>query len=163
MRNILTWTAAVVLLALSSPRAARAEPSGHVAPSFTVRGIDGRSLRFSDFKGRALILDFWATWCGPCRATIPHLNQLQERFAGQGLVVVGLSVDEEDAQSLRRFADRMGVKFRLGVADERVLDQYGPIRSIPTTFFISRRGTVLRRVVGYIDPETLEQYARELF
>src|SRR6266581_3466930 len=163
MRNILTWTAAVVLLASSCPRAAHAEPSGHVAPSFTVRGVDGRSLRFSDFKGRALILDFWATWCGPCRATIPHLNQLQERYAGQGLVVVGLSVDEEDAQSLRRFADRMGVKFRLGVADERVLDQYGPIRSIPTTFFISRRGTVLRRVVGYIDPETLEAYARELF
>ena len=79
------------------------------------------------------------------------------------LVVLGLSVDDADAQTVRRYADRLGVKFRLAMADERVLDLYGPIRSIPTTFFINRRGEVTRRVVGYVDSETLESYVRELF
>jgi peroxiredoxin len=94
---------------------------------------------------------------------MPHLNEVQSRFSSQGLVVLGISVDDETPQAVRRYADRLGVKFRLAMADERLLDLYGPIRSIPTTFFINRRGEVTRRVVGYIDRETLEAYVRELF
>jgi peroxiredoxin len=94
---------------------------------------------------------------------MPHLSHLQDRYSRQGLVVLGLSVDDADAQTVRRYADRLGVKFRLAMADERVLDLYGPIRSIPTTFFINRRGEVTRRVVGYVDSETLESYVLELF
>ena len=88
---------------------------------------------------------------------------MQGRFAGQGLVVVGISVDDTEPQVVRHFVDRLGLKFRMAMADERVLDLYGPIRTIPTTFFINRRGEVVRRVVGYIDSETLESYVRELF
>ena len=125
--------------------------------------IDGRTVKLSDFKGKVVVLDFWATWCGPCRASLPHLNEVQGRFAGQGLVVVGISVDDTEPQVVRHFVDRLGLKFRMAMADERVLDLYGPIRTIPTTFFINRRGEVVRRVVGYIDSETLESYVRELF
>uniref|UniRef100_A0A832HZ04 TlpA family protein disulfide reductase n=1 Tax=Eiseniibacteriota bacterium TaxID=2212470 RepID=A0A832HZ04_UNCEI len=133
------------------------------APPFSVRALDGRVVRLSDFKGRAVVMDFWATWCQPCRASMPHLDALQERFEPQGLVVLGLSIDDQPPAAVRRFADKLGVRFRLAMADEQVLDAYGPIRSIPTTFFINRRGEIVRRVVGYIDPETLEAYARELF
>jgi len=109
------------------------------------------------------VLDFWATWCSPCRASMPHLDLIQERHARDGLVVLGLSVDEAGSAKVRRFAERLGVRFRLAMAEEKLLDQYGPIRQLPTTFFINRRGEVMRRTVGYLDPETLDAYVRELF
>ena len=162
-RRVVRIAAALALLAFVRVRPSTAGESAPVAPAFTVRGLDGRTLKLSDFKGKVVVLDFWATWCGPCRASLPHLNEVQGRFAGQGLVVVGISVDDTEPQDVRRFVDRLGLKFRMAMADERVLDLYGPIRTIPTTFFINRRGVVARRVVGYIDSETLESYVRELF
>lgn len=154
---------ALVTAGASSTPASIAFAGGVAAPAFSVRGLDGRTLRLSDFKGRPVVLDFWATWCSPCRTSMPHLSEMQERYRDQGLVVVGLALDDESPQALRRYAERLHIRFRLGLADERVLNLYGPIRSIPTTIFISRRGEVVRRVVGYIDPETMESYARELF
>ena len=137
----------------------QAEPQ---APSFAVRGVEGRVIRSGDFRGRPMVLDFWATWCGPCRASMPHLDAMQTRYRDRGLVIVGLSVDEQPPSEVRDFAQRLGVKFRLGMADEKVLDSFGPIRAIPTTFFINRQGEVVRRVVGYIDAETMDSYVREL-
>jgi thioredoxin-related protein len=94
---------------------------------------------------------------------MPHLDNVQKRFGAERLVVIGLSVDEEDVDNdVRRFARDLGVSFRLGMANEKVLDLYGPIRSLPTTFFINRQGEVVRRVKGYIDPETLDSYVLEL-
>ena len=134
-----------------------------IAPSFTVRTLDGRVFRM-DGRGGPVVLDFWATWCGPCKATMPHLNHIQERYADDGLVVIGLSVDDElGPSSVKRFADKLGVRFRVGMAEEKLLDQYGPIRQIPTTFFINRQGVVVRRTVGYLDEETLDAYVQELF
>ena len=77
--------------------------------------------------------------------------------------MVGVSIDDGGTAQVRRFADDLGIKFKVAMADERVLDAYGPIRSIPTTFFINRKGEIARRVVGYIDPETMETYVKELF
>ena len=147
----------------TGPTVGLAAAANVAAPPITVKGLDGKALRLSDFKGRPVIVDFWATWCGPCRASMPQLNGLSERFRDQGLVVLGLSVDDLEPASVRKYAERLGVKFRLGMADDRALELYGPIRSIPTTIFINRRGHLIRRVVGYIDAETMEAYARELF
>ena len=132
------------------------------APSFTVKTLEGKPLRFSDLRKRPVIVDFWATWCGPCRASMPHLSTIQTRYGKQGLTVIGLSVDENGPQGVRKFADRLGVKFTLAMANDDVLDAYGPIRSIPTTFFINRNGDIVRRVVGYIDGETMEDYVKEI-
>jgi peroxiredoxin len=160
----MSWLAGVLtLVAIGQARPIFAGESAPLAPGFTVRALDGRNVRLSDYKGKAVVLDFWATWCAPCRASLPHLNDVQGRFSKQGLVVLGISVDDAEPQEVRQFADRLGLKFRMAMADERVLDLYGPIRTIPTTFFINRRGEVTRRVVGYIDSETLEGYVKELF
>ena len=138
------------------------ESSRGAARPFVVRTLDGRTVRLADLRGRPVVLDFWATWCAPCRASMPHLSTMQERFAGRGLVVLGLSVDDGGPQAVRGFAERLRVRFPVGMASEQVLDDYGPIRSIPTTIFIDRRGQIVRRVVGYVDQETLEQFVREI-
>jgi len=134
----------------------------NTAPSFTVRTFDGKTTRLSELHGRPVVLDFWATWSRPCRVSMPDLNTMQERYRGRGLVVFGLSIDEAEPLEVRNFTEKLGVRFRTGMADERVLDDYGPIRSIPTTFFINRQGEIVRRVVGYIDAETFESYVREI-
>ena len=156
-RSFVVIACSIVLLGAGAARA------DGIAPPFVLRTLDGKTLRSTELKGRPVILDFWAMWCAPCRASMPHLNTMQVRYRDRGLVVVGLSVDDEDGQLVKRFAERLGVTFRVGLADDRLLDQYGPLRAIPTTIFINRRGDVVRRVVGYIDGETLETYVLELF
>lgn len=151
-----------VWLALAIATAVPAHAGEKHAPSFTLRSLDGRLVRLSDYRGKAVVLDFWATWCKPCRASMPHLNEMQDRY-GTRLVVVGISVDDGGTSAVKRFTDELGIRFKVAMADERVLDSYGPIRSIPTTFFINRTGEIERRVVGYIDRETLESYVKELF
>lgn len=149
---------AAVLGALAGPALA-----GEMrAPAFSVKGVDGRAVRFADYRNRPVVVDFWATWCAPCRASMPHLSSVQQRYAKQGLAVIGLSVDETGPAPVRRFANDLGVKFTIAMANDEVLDAYGPIRSIPTTFFINRKGTIVRRVVGYIDSETMDGYVQEI-
>ena len=147
------------MLASVLPRFARA---GEAAPEFTLHTVDGKSYRMSELKGRPVIVDFWATWCAPCKSSMPHLSAIQTRYRGRGLVVLGLSTDDDDPRAVRRFADRLGVTFSLAVADDRVLEAFGPIRGLPTTIYISRKGEIVRRVTGYIDAETMDAYAQEL-
>jgi len=153
---------AIALASLIVATPARSQ-EGSPAPAFTVRDLDGHNIRMQDLRGRPVVLDFWATWCAPCRASMPDLNALQARYADQGLTVIGLALDEDGTQPVRKFVDQLGVKFRIALANDRVLSQYGPIRSAPTTVFINRRGIVVRRVVGYIDQETMDTFVRELF
>jgi len=151
-------TAATFALLALTPIVAIARP----APSFTVKTLEGKALKSSDLRQKPMIVDFWATWCGPCRASMPHLSAMQTRYEKQGLTVIGLSVDESGPQGVKKFANQLGVKFTLAMANDDVLDAYGPIRSIPTTFFINRKGDIVRRVVGYIDGETMEDYVKEI-
>lgn len=159
-----TGRASLIALALlvSAPGLARAQDPLPPAPPFSVKTFDGKMVRLSDLRGKSVVLDFWATWCRPCRASMPHLDAVQKRFGEDRLVVIGLSVDEDGGADVKRFAHDLGVSFRLGMANEKVLDMYGPIRFLPTTFFINGRGEVVRRVKGYIDPETLDSYVVEL-
>jgi cytochrome c biogenesis protein CcmG/thiol:disulfide interchange protein DsbE len=146
-------------LAGAMPRTSRA---GETAPDVTVHTVDGKSYRMTDLKGRPVIIDFWATWCAPCKSSMPHLSAIQSRYKNRGLVVLGLSTDDDDPRVVRRFADRLGVTFSLATSDDQVLDAFGPIRGLPTTVYISRTGEIVRRVTGYIDAETMESYAKEL-
>ena len=157
-RTPVRLTVATLAMLAWLPLHAEARP----APPFSVKTLDGRALKLADLKKRPVIVDFWATWCGPCRASMPHLSTMQSRYGKQGLAVIGMSVDENGPQGVKKFAQQLNVKFTLAMANDEILDAYGPIRSIPTTFFIARNGNIVRRVVGYIDGETMEDYVREI-
>jgi thiol-disulfide isomerase/thioredoxin len=160
LRLSLTLVPLLGALAASTPAFAQ---SAQPAPPFAVRDLEGRTVKLQDLKGKPVVLDFWATWCAPCRASMPELDAIQDRYADRGLVVLGLSLDEEGTAPVKKFVDRLGVKFRIALANEKMLAQYGPIRSAPTTVFINRKGMVVRRVVGYVDRETMESFILELF
>jgi thiol-disulfide isomerase/thioredoxin len=133
-----------------------------MAPGFTVSTLDGRTLKQEKLHGKAVIVDFWATWCGPCRFAMPHLQTMQDRYGKEGLVVIGVSVDDIGTERVQKFVDRLGVTFPIGMANEEMLVAYGPLRALPTTYFIDRNGDIARRVVGYIDEQTLEVYVKEI-
>lgn len=127
-----------------------------------MRTLDGRTLRSADLRGRPLVLEFWATWSAPSRAAMPVLSALQARHGGRGLLVLGLSVDDEPAARVLEFARKRRLLFPVAMADEAMLDHYGPVRSLPTTILIDRQGRIVRRIVGHIDAETLEGFVREI-
>jgi cytochrome c biogenesis protein CcmG/thiol:disulfide interchange protein DsbE len=133
-----------------------------LAPAFSVKSVEGKAVRFSDYRNRPVIVDFWATWCVPCRASMPHLSSMQDRYGKNGLAVIGMSVDESGPGPVKKFASGLGVRFTIAMANDEVLDAYGPIRSIPTTFFINRKGEIVRRVVGYIDGDVMDSYVQEI-
>ncbi|MBI4569493.1 MAG: TlpA family protein disulfide reductase [Planctomycetes bacterium] len=114
---------------------------------FTAKGLDGKEFKLSDFRGKVIILDFWATWCPPCRAEIPHFKELAKEYGPKGLVVIGVS-DEERA-TVAKFADANGINYVMGLAKyQKFGAPYNKINAIPTTFVIAPDGAVVEHFVG---------------
>ena len=133
-----------------------ADWEGVTTPDFTVTSLDGQKLTLSDLKGKRVVLDFWATWCPPCRKEIPHFIRLANETSRADLVIVGLGT--EPAPALAAFAKKNGIPYPIATTD-KLPAPYDNIPSIPTTFFIDRQGTIQKVAVGYHDYETLKSYA----
>ena len=155
--------AAPVLLGLCVALAAcgrRATPSGSQGGpdlflSIVAEDPHGRALKFADFKGKVRVIDLWASWCGPCRMTIPELNALYERHRGRGLVVIGVSVDDQPAAVLE-FQRQVPVRYPSVMFNPALALIIGQPSSIPTTYVVDREGEVRKTFVGYVDAATLE-------
>ena len=126
------------------------------APEWQLRDLTGRSVKLSDFKGKVVILDFWATWCPPCRKEIPGFIDLQKKYVDKGLVVVGVSLDEQGAAIVQPFVKQLGMTYPVVIGDGQVVAAYGGIEAIPTTFIIDRQGKVVTGHQGYADPAAFE-------
>jgi len=153
-----------LLLATAAPWAATA-PLGPTtpAPDFTLRTLDGQKLRLGEQRGRVVLVNFWATWCGPCRQEMPHLNKLYEKYKSSGFVLLGVNVDDDTRQAAG-VADKLGVKFPvLPDADKRVSRQYD-LSAMPSTVLIDRDGKVRYLHRGYQSgyEDTYDKQIREL-
>ena len=118
------------------------------APDFALEDLEGDVVRLSDHKGKVVFLNFWATWCPPCRAEIPYFIDLVEKYGDDGFEVVGIALDPRDFSKVQTFVDQQGINYTILYDTKNVQGMYGGIQSIPTTFVINRDGKVVEQIVG---------------
>jgi thiol-disulfide isomerase/thioredoxin len=118
------------------------------APDFTLQSLDGTSMRLSDFRGKAVLLNFWATWCGPCKIEMPWFIELQKQYQAQGLQIVGVAMDDSSKEDIAKFAQEMGVNYPVLLGKEAVGDAYGGVPALPESFFIGRDGKIVDKIIG---------------
>jgi thiol-disulfide isomerase/thioredoxin len=132
-------------------------PAPSIAPTWTLKDVDGKTIKSSDFAGKVVILDFWATWCPPCKAEIPGFIELQKKYGNKGLVVVGVSLDEQGSAAVKPFMKQIGMDYTVLLGDEKVVRDFGSFEAIPTTFIIDRKGNVVGGHTGYGSKEDFEK------
>lgn len=137
--------------------AAETSDARPVAPNFALPDLKNNTVKLSAYDGQVRIVDFWATWCPPCRKEIPHFQALHDKYGDKGLKVIGVAVGE-DADVVQPFADRMKMTYlSLLDKDHKAGQMFGGINAIPTTFVIDKQGRIYKKYVGYRDYETFEK------
>ena len=162
----------------ASPGAADAEGDmdnasaldGKVAPALTLADLNGNKVSLTNYKGRPLVVDFWATWCGPCKVEIPWFEKLHEQYAGQGLEILGVSTDDLDRddpaklftqkRDIADFVSKMHMNYPVLLGEDAVEDKWG-IDAMPTTFFIDRNGKIVASTIGLAPREVIEEDIRK--
>lgn len=132
----------------SSLQGGGASLQGQLAPDFSLASLDGPTLKLSDYRGKAILLNFWATWCEPCKIEMPWFIDLQKKYGPQGLQILGVAMDDASPQEIADFAKKMGVNYPIMIGKEAVGNQYGGLTYLPYTFYIGRDGKVVDGVFG---------------
>ena len=125
------------------------------APDFALEDLNGNMIKLSEYKGKVVVLNFWATWCPPCRVEMPWFEKLARERAADGFVVVGASMDRGNPDELRWFLEEQGITYPIGVAGPSMVRDYGGVRGLPTSFLIDRRGHIRHTVIGIFAEPTL--------
>jgi peroxiredoxin len=127
------------------------------APEFVLTSLDGQQVRLSQYRGKVVILDFWATWCPPCKLELPHFIELYKEFRQDGLEIIGVSLDRIGQQEVSAFVKEWKIPYTVVMGNGAVVKSYGGIRGIPTTFVIGKDGKIYRKYVGYRKKEVFEK------
>jgi peroxiredoxin len=149
----------IALLAADPSPAAEPRPA---APDWQLRDVNGKPVNLADFKGRLVVLNFWATWCPPCRQEIPGFVALQRKYQDKGLVIIGVSLDQQGPGVVKPFIGRFGVNYPVVMGNGQIVSDYGGVEAIPTTFIIDRQGKVVTVHQGFTDNATFEAEIRSL-
>src|SRR5881296_672255 len=131
------------------------------APEFNLTGLDGKPVTLADSKGKVILLKFWATWCGPCRAEIPDLVELQNKYKDH-LQILGLVVDDDDQDAIKEFSEKFGINYPVALATNDIRMQYGGIAALPTSFVLDGEGRIVQKHEGLRDPVLYETEIRSL-
>jgi cytochrome c biogenesis protein CcmG/thiol:disulfide interchange protein DsbE len=131
------------------------------APDFKLTGLDGKPVTLADSHGKVILLNFWATWCGPCRAEIPDLVELQNKYKDR-LQILGLVVDDDDQDAIKEFTEKFGINYPIAIATNDIRMQYGGIVALPTSFVLDSEGRIVQKHEGLRDPVLYETEIRAL-
>jgi len=146
--------------AKAGPQAASRTPKqGDVAPDFTLKvlGDGSKTMQLSSLKGKGVMINFWATWCEPCKIELPWLVELQKKYGSEGLQILGVAADDSGEKSISDFAAKMKINYPILLGTDQVADQYGGLEGLPSSFFIDRSGKVVDVVIGIDSESRLEE------
>ncbi len=132
----------------NSVAAASLSFTGQSAPDFALQSLEGKTVHLSDFHGKAVVLNFWATWCQPCKIEMPWFEKLQKQYEPQGLQIIGVAMDDASKEEIVKFAAHVRVSYPVLLGKEEVGNAYGGVQFLPATFYISRDGKVVDKVFG---------------
>jgi cytochrome c biogenesis protein CcmG/thiol:disulfide interchange protein DsbE len=118
------------------------------APEFALKDSNGKTVHLSDYKGKVVLLDFWATWCGPCKIEIPWFMEFEQEYRSRGFEVLGVSMDDDGWKAITPYVTAKKMNYRVVLGDDKTADQYGGLEALPTTFVIDRDGRVAATHVG---------------
>jgi cytochrome c biogenesis protein CcmG/thiol:disulfide interchange protein DsbE len=144
----------VCLIACSTSSSVKAaikpEKDRKKAPEFTLTDANGAAVKLSDFRGKVVLLNFWATWCGPCKVEIPWFIEFQQTYKDRDFVVLGVSFDDDGWKSVKPYLEDKKINYRVMIGSEEVAQQYGGVESLPTTFVVDKQGRIAATHIGLI-------------
>ncbi len=141
----------------AQPQAPAILPVLSASPAWQLTALDGKTVGAEQLKGKVVVVDFWATWCGPCVHEIPGYIALQKKYGDRGLVIVGLSVDQNGKTVVSKFISDRGINYTIALATEEVIAAFGGVEAIPTTFLIDREGYIRHKKTGAMESEEYEK------
>ena len=133
-----------------------------VAPEFALKDAAGKLVHLSDYKGKVVVVDFWATWCGPCGIEIPWFEDFQRKYKDRGFEVIGVSMDDDGWKAITPFVAQHKINYRVVLGDDKTTDLYGGVEALPTTFVVDRGGRVASVHVGLTDKKEFEDAIEKL-
>jgi cytochrome c biogenesis protein CcmG/thiol:disulfide interchange protein DsbE len=151
----------LILFALIMINNISAADQGKKAPDFALKDLSGKSISLSDYKGKVVFLNFWATWCPPCRQEIPGFIKAFDKYKDQGLVILGVAVSDRE-NSVKNFVDRNKINYPVAMGDMKIVQDYEPGQYIPATVIIDRNGKIHHKHVGYMELSQVEDLFQEL-
>lgn len=156
-----------VIYGCSSVKAVKAaslkpDSERHAAPDFALKDADGKTVRLSDYKGKVVLLDFWATYCGPCKIEIPWFMDFERKHKDHGFSVLGISMDDDGWDAVKPFVNDVGINYRIVVGNDSTAEMYGGIEALPTTFLIDRDGKIAAVHVGLTSKSEFENGIEQL-
>lgn len=162
--TVLCLAAALCLASCSQPEKpfVKAEKDRQAAPGFSLKDATGEPFKLADYRGKVVLLNFWATWCPPCQEEIPWFNQFEREFKSRDFAVVGVSLDERGWDAVKPYIARLKVNYRVAVGDAMLAQLYGNVEGLPTSFLIDRQGRIARIHVGQAPRETYRQEILQL-
>lgn len=158
MRKSNTWIWLVLFFLLLPLHADDLKP----APNFKITDLNGQDISLSDYQGKVTFLNFWATWCAPCKAEIPGFIEIFEKYKDRGMVIIGISLDSVGEDKIQEFVEEYKITYPVAKGTMGLAREYGAGRMIPETFIIDKQGNIKHKHIGYMDKETLENYFLEL-
>jgi peroxiredoxin len=136
----------------SSPtRELKSQGQRKPAPNFSLNDADGNAVNLADYRGKVVLINFWATWCGPCEAEIPWFIEFEKKYKDQGFAVLGVSMDDDGWKSVRPYIASHKINYRIMIGSEVVSQQFGEIEALPTSFVLDREGRIASNHVGLVD------------
>ncbi len=159
--GLIGWTACSTGSVRAGTRL-KASDARKEAPDFALRDSDGRLVHLKDYRGKVVLLDFWATWCGPCRVEIPYFTEFERSNKDRGFAVLGVAMDDDGWESVRPFLKELSVNYRVVIGDDKTSDQYGGIEALPTTYLIDRDGRIASTHIGLTPKKEFENAIEQL-